>query len=98
MRCRFKSRKKLSATALAIGLDPMAPYGSIVAVPAAAHAGIQIVLAEEQLPLAAGELRSLVGVDHHLGLGFAPPDSREQGLQGQIGCHAGLSGPADEAA
>ena len=32
----------------------------VVAVPAAAHAGVQIVLAEEQLPLVAGELRSLV--------------------------------------
>lgn len=31
----------------------------VMAVSAAAHAGIQIVLAQEQLPLAAGELRSL---------------------------------------
>lgn len=41
-------------------------YCVVVTVSAAAHAGFQIVLAKEHLPLAAGELRSLVGVDHHL--------------------------------
>ena len=53
----------------------------VMAVPAAAHAGLEIVLAEEQLPLAAGELRSLVRMDHHLCLGLPPPDGRKQGLQ-----------------
>ena len=75
----------------------MAPYGSIMAVAPLAHAGIQVVLAKEHFPLAAGELRSLVGMDHHLGLGFAPPDGREQGLQGKLGCHPRLGGRSDDA-
>lgn len=51
---------------------------SVMAVPAAAHAGLQIVLTEEQLLVAAGELRSLVRMDHHLGLGIAPPNDCKQ--------------------
>ena len=34
-------------------------YGVVMAVPAMAHAGFQIVLAKKCLPLTAGELRSL---------------------------------------
>jgi glutamine synthetase len=81
----------------------MAPNGSIPAVPAAAHAGDQIVLLKELLPLIAGELGTLVrcpaavclqtargGMHVDLGLWFAPPDSHEQGLQRQIGVGAAL--------
>lgn len=53
----------------------------ILALAAAAHACVQIVQAEEHLPRAAGERRSLGGVDHHLGLRFASPDGREQRMQ-----------------
>ena len=69
-----------------------------MAVPSTAHAGVQIVLFEKHLPLAAGELAALVRMDHHPGLGFAPPDGREQGLQRQVGRHARLGGPTDPAA
>jgi hypothetical protein len=69
----------------------------VMAVPGAARARLQIVLAQEHLPLAAGELRPLVGVDHHLGLRLSPPDGRKQGLQREVGRHAGLRGPADDA-
>ena len=72
--------KKLSTTALAIGIEPMARNGSIPAVAAAAHAGDQIVLFEELLPLIAGELRTLVGMHLHFGLRLAVPDGHEQGL------------------
>lgn len=65
-----------------------------MAVASSAHAGIQVVLAEEQLPLAAGELGSLVGMDQHLGPGLPPPDGRKQSLQSQVGRHAGLGGPS----
>ena len=64
--------------------------GVIVAVPATAHAGIQIVLAEERSPLAAGELRALIGMDHQATLRLAPPDDHEKGLQGKIGGHPRL--------
>jgi hypothetical protein len=37
-------------------------------------------------------------VDRHFGLWLAPPDSREKGLQRQVGRHAGLGGPTDHAA
>ena len=59
----------------------MARNGSIPAVAAAAHAGDQIVLFEELLPLIAGELGTLVRMHVDLGLWFAPPDRHEQGLQ-----------------
>ena len=59
----------------------------IVTIPTPAHAGLQVVLAEKHLPLAAGELRSLIRMDHHLGLGFATPYGCEQGLQRDIGLH-----------
>jgi hypothetical protein len=48
--------KKLSISALAIGLEPMAFNGSVPIVPAMAHAGDQIVLFEELPPLMACEL------------------------------------------
>ena len=39
--------------------------GVVVAVPAPAHAGLEPVLAEEGLPLPAGELGTLVGMYHY---------------------------------
>ncbi len=55
----------------------------VMTVAPSAHAGIQIMPAERRVPLAAGDLRSLIGMDHHPGLGLAPPDGGEQGLQGE---------------
>jgi hypothetical protein len=75
--------------------DQWRSHGSIVTVPPSAHAGFEIVLTKEHLPLTAGELRSLVGMDHHLGLGLPPPDGRKQSLECQVGRHAGLGGPSD---
>lgn len=51
-----------------------------MAIPTATHAGIQIVLAEKRLPLTAGELGTLIRVDHDTVLGFAPPHGGEQRL------------------
>jgi hypothetical protein len=47
--------------------------GTVAAESPSAHAGFQIVLSKEQLPLAAGEMPSLLGMDHHLILSFVPP-------------------------
>lgn len=47
-----------------------------VAVNQFAQAGLEIVLAEEHLPFAVGERRSLIGGYHHFDLGFAPPNVR----------------------
>lgn len=69
----------------------------IVTIPTSAHAGLQVVLAEKHLPLAAGELRSLIRMDHHLGLWFVTPYGAQQGLQREIGRHARLSRPSDHA-
>lgn len=65
-------------------LEKALSHSVIMAVATAAHAGFQIVLTPESLPLAAGILRTLVGVNG----GLAPPDRHQQGLQSQVGCHA----------
>jgi hypothetical protein len=44
---------------------------------APAHAGKEIVFAEEGLPLFADELCPLIGVDHHLDLWFVPQYLRD---------------------
>jgi hypothetical protein len=38
----------------------------VMAVAATAHAGFKIVLTQKRLPLTAGELTALIGMDHHL--------------------------------
>ena len=43
------------------------------------------MLLKELLPLIAGELRALIGMNIHLGFGLATPDGHQQGLQRQIG-------------
>lgn len=58
--CGFSGR--ISATADAFALEELEEAFRdrvVMAVPSAAHAGAQIVLAEKLLPLAAGELRPL---------------------------------------
>ena len=60
----------------------------IPTVPAAAHAGNHIVLLWELLPLAAGELQTLIGVHVDLSFMFAPPDGHQQSLQRQVGTGA----------
>ena len=55
------------------------------------------MLAQERLPLAAGESRSLFGMDHDPVLWLAPPDGPEKGLQRQISCHPRLHRPAHPA-
>lgn len=54
--------------------------GVVVTVAAAAHAGLEIILAKERLPLATGELGTLVGMHHDRSRRFAPPDGHQQGL------------------
>jgi len=66
----------------------MADKGSFMTIPTAAHACIQIVFAEKRLPLCAGKLRTLIGMDHDPTLWFAPPNGAQQCLQGQICGHA----------
>jgi len=67
MSSRLSRLKKLSATALAIGLEPMAHNGSIPTIASSAYALRQIVLFEELLPFIAGELGALV----HCPAGYA---------------------------
>lgn len=47
----------------------------VMAITTPAHAGVQVVFAKEGLPLCAGELRTLDGMDHHLLFWCAPPNS-----------------------
>ncbi len=70
-------------------------HSIVMAVPTAAHAGLQIMLGKEHLPLEAGEMRSLARVNHHSDLWLSPQDGRKHGLQREVGRHARLSGPAD---
>ena len=67
-----------------------------MAVAAPAHAGFEVVLAEEGLPLPAGELGALVGMHRDPVVGLSSPDGHQQGLQGEVRRHAGLGGPADD--
>jgi hypothetical protein len=55
-------------------------HSVIIAIPTAAHAGIQIVLAEKHLPLTTGDLGTLIRVDHDTVFGFATSDGGEQRL------------------
>lgn len=58
-----------------------------------AHAGLQPVALEEVLPLMAGELAALVGMNQHRLAGPAQPDSHQQSIQGQLGIDAVAHGP-----
>jgi hypothetical protein len=62
--CCFVGQVRAAADAFALdGLEEAFRDHIAVAVFAPAHAGFQTVLAQEQLPLAAGELWSLAGID-----------------------------------
>ena len=54
--------------------------GVVMAIAPPTHAGNQIVFAKERLPLPAGKLGTLVGVNHDLLLWFAPPNGRQSSL------------------
>ena len=58
--------------------------GIVVTVSASAHAGFQIVLAEECLRFAAVELGTLIGMHGDPTLGLASPHGYEQGLKCKI--------------
>jgi hypothetical protein len=83
MRSRLSRLKTFSTTALAIGLEPMAPTGSIPAVRSAAHAGSQIMLLKELLPRVTGELGPLIGVQIDLGLWLATPAAISRAWSGR---------------
>jgi hypothetical protein len=68
----------------------------VVAIPAPAHACKKIVFSKKRQVLFAGELRTLIGMDHHLVLWFAPPDRCKQSLKSEICRHALLHGPTDD--
>ena len=72
--------------------------GIVMALAASAHAGFQIVLAEKRLPLAAGELGTLIEMHHDLASGLALPDGHQQSLQSELRRHARLCRPADDTA
>src|SRR5690606_40227117 len=53
---------------------------------------------QERLPIAAGELTALVGVDHHARSRLATPCRGDQRLQHQIAGHRRCRGPAHDLA
>jgi hypothetical protein len=55
------------------------------------------MLAQEQPPLTACEVQSLVGMNHYHGLVFAQPDACKRALQRQESRHMVQSGPANPA-
>lgn len=65
-------------------------YGIVMAVTWPAHAGFQIVLMQEFLSLMACKLAPLIGMNDHLLLWLATPDSHQQGAQHQIHLHTRL--------
>ena len=72
--------------------------GVVVAVPASVHTRLKVALAEEGLPLPAGELGALVRMHRDPVVGLSSPDGHQQCLQGEVGGHARLSRPADDLA
>ena len=64
----------LSAHALALEkLEETLGDGVVVAVASPAHATDQVVLAQEDLPLVAGELTALIGMNHDRRMRLAAP-------------------------
>lgn len=55
-------------------------HGIVVAVTTSTHARDHAVLFQERLPVTAGELAALVGVDHDARLRLAPPHGGQQRL------------------
>lgn len=73
-------------------------HSVVMAVAAAAHAGDQVVALEEVLPLMAGELTALIGVQRDRRFGFAPPDGHQQRSQHQISVDATAHRPTNHLA
>ena len=73
-------------------------HGIAVAVPATTHTRHHPARLQERLPIAAGELAALVGVDHHPRTRLAAPRRCHQRLQHQIAGHRRRRGPADDLA
>ena len=70
----------------------------VMTIAATAHAGVQIVLLKEHLPLTTGELAALIRMDRDRVLRLSPPYRHQQGLQGQVRRHPGLHRPTDDTA
>ena len=74
-------------------LDEARCDGIVMAVSIATHAGLETVLAQKRLPLAAGELGPLIRMHHDPAGWLLTPDGHQQGLQGEVGYHSGLGRP-----
>lgn len=85
---RFRSWKKLGAQV----------NGIVVTIAASAHAGFEVVLVQDGLPLTAGELRAQIGMQRAPIRRLAPPDRLKQGLQGEVRGPPRLGRPADDTA
>lgn len=68
--------------------------GVVVAVASPAHAADQVVLAQEGLPLMAGELTALIGVHRDGVFRPAAPQRHQQRVQDQACVDAAAHGPA----
>ena len=65
-------------------LEEALGHGVVVAVSATTHAADHLVILQESLPLAAGELAALIGVQHQAGRRFATPYRRQERLHHHI--------------
>ena len=72
--------------------------GIVPAVAPPAHAGLKVMLAAEPKPVIAAVLRSLVGMDDDLLLGFPSPDSHQDRVDNELLGQGRLHGPADDLA
>lgn len=69
--------------------------GIVPAIAPATHAGIEVVLATEALPVVAAILGTLVGMDQHTSLGPALPDRHQQGIKHDLPGQRWLHRPPD---
>jgi len=94
---RVTGRVDLPTNAFALEqLEEALRHGVVVAVPTTTHAGDEVVLAQEVLPLVARELAALVRVQHDWGLGSSSPQRHQQRVEDQDRVDAAAHGPSDD--
>ena len=69
-----------------------------MAVTASAHAAFQVVRLKKIIPVMAGKLTALIGMDQHLVFRITPPYRHHQGIQNKLLRHSGSHCPTNDTA
>ena len=94
--CIASGRIDSTTDALALEqLEEALGHSVIMAVASPAHAADQIVVTQEGLPLVAGKLTALIGVNQNRRLRLAAPKRHQQRIKDQADVDAATHGPSD---